>query len=391
MKKALILVALSIFILFTACLSVAEVDAIKEYLADNHTVIDLNDKVYIDSLNFPDIDQYDVFLSGEEHTIVQGQYLNRGLLQYFHEKAGVRIHLVEIGFGAGILLQEYLDTGDQELLDFCMQAVVGTQAHNKEYEEFWQWLYEYNQGFPEDERILIFGVDIDHQLVTARKGLQILTEKSGDPNKSLIPVVKEIALKGMQLELFKEFKEAIEVNPQGFQEFFGENLPFVEQLISSIESCLLFYEGGKDYAKQDHEARESAMMDRFLFVYNLYEGEKFYGHFGGAHIVRKKVNNKNIRCETFAMRLESVDSPVAGRVCSIGWGVIDRWPKSFREILLEFAQGKDLFVSLPSSGNVLADPSTFFGPTHTGGVTSDYFQKLILITDPIWVTPYEQE
>lgn len=44
------------------------------------------------------------------------------MLQYLHENQGVNYLLMEEGMGAGLLIDHYIQTGDEEILNFALEC-----------------------------------------------------------------------------------------------------------------------------------------------------------------------------------------------------------------------------------------------------------------------------
>ena len=65
-------------------------------------------------------------------------------------------------------------------------------SYNKEKYEFYKWLYEYNLQLDEQGKITIYGIDIEHQPLTAIKGISTLIDKNKEVPQSLEQAIKYI-------------------------------------------------------------------------------------------------------------------------------------------------------------------------------------------------------
>ena len=70
----------------------------------------------------------------------------------------MRYIVAELGLGASIYLNRYLETGDNALLDDIMNQLSGTASYTVEQRVFYQKLYEYNVGLPDEQKLRVIGL-----------------------------------------------------------------------------------------------------------------------------------------------------------------------------------------------------------------------------------------
>lgn len=198
------------------------IERVKNYLSDHAAVIDLNEELR--GSEFGSMEGYQVFLAGESHTMAKSYDAKKMLIRYFHEELGVDHILCEVGFGSGILLDQYIQTGDGELLKFYMDQLNGALYYSKEEARFWQWLYAYNEKQEEDRKLHVTGLDVEHQTATAAKGLSLLAEEERIPADCIAPLAEKLKNEDAAYDkLYIEIIAAIQDHPQECREFFGEN------------------------------------------------------------------------------------------------------------------------------------------------------------------------
>src|SRR3954454_11364895 len=91
-----------------------------------------------------DVRGKEVFLFGEEHNVTVNVDLDLALLKYLHKTAGVRVYLAEMNYSAAVLINRYLQGGDEKPLIFIFRELRGTLAWTVEYRLFLDRLREWN-------------------------------------------------------------------------------------------------------------------------------------------------------------------------------------------------------------------------------------------------------
>ena len=76
----------------------------------------------LDNKTFGNADNYRFFFAGEIHQQTMIYPAKKMMLQYLHENQGVNYLLMEEGMGAGLLIDHYIQTGDEEILNFALEC-----------------------------------------------------------------------------------------------------------------------------------------------------------------------------------------------------------------------------------------------------------------------------
>lgn len=401
-------VILIISFCFTGCQN-QQMFSVEEYNAKYAKTIDFEKG--IDNKTFGNAD-YRVFLAGEYHAQTKGYQSKKMLIQYLHEKQDVDYLICEVGMGHGMFLDDYIQNGDDEKLKFFMNQIENTMAWTKEEYEFWQWLYEYNQQQSEQDKLHIIGLDVEIERYPkcTIKGLSLLLDDSVTPAEEIQPLIER--MKQGDETVIWEFPKVLEKYPEQMQEAFGENFPWAEQYAKNVEATKKYFELDKSKGVNAHQIRDNAMADNLCFVLEqLPEDAKFFGQFGGAHVIQSAIDTGNGFDESydrFAMQLQEDDSPVKGEVCSIYMVFLQknedsRWGYSYMEYQSEMPiylfrnyYAQDTFIPLNEKGS----PFTRYGEEQVQdregsdnkaamGLT-DYFQKILLLPDSEACEPYQK-
>lgn len=391
---------------FTGCQN-QQMLSVEEYNAKYAKTIDFEKG--IDNKTFGNAD-YRVFLAGEYHAKTKGYQTQKMLIQYLYEEQDVDYLICELGMGQGFLLDDYIQTGNEENLIFMMEELEGTLAYTQDEYQLWKWLYDYNQQQPENDKLHIIGLDIEFQKKTSVRGLSLLMDNSVTPAKEIQPLIERI--KESDGTAAKEFPQALEKYPEQMKEIFGENFPWAEQYAKNVTATEKFFELNQSGGANAHQIRDDKMTDNLFFTMEqLPEDAKFFGQFGAEHILQSEMITTFVLQENynrFAMQLQADDSPVKGEVCSIYLVFLQKSqsPRSTNYYLMNESEipvdsfqdyfAQDIFIPLDEKGS----PFTRYGEEQVQdregsdnkaamGLT-DYFQKILLLPDSEACEPYQK-
>lgn len=397
---------LAISFCFTGCQN-QQMLSVEEYNAKYAKTIDFEKG--IDDKIFGNAD-YRIFLAGEYHAQTKGYQSKKMLIQYLHENQDVDYLICELGMGQGFLLDDYIQTGNEENLIFMMEELEGTLAYTQDEYQLWKWLYDYNQQQPENDKLHIIGLDIEFQKKTSARGLSLLMDNSVTPAKEIQPLIERI--KESDGTVVKEFPQALEKYPEQMKEIFGENFPWAEQYAKNVTATEKFFELNQSGGANAHQIRDDKMTDNLFFAMEqLPEDAKFFGQFGAEHILQSEMITTFVLQENynrFAMQLQADDSPVKGEVCSIYLAFLKKsqsprstayYPMNESEVPIDAFQdyyAQDTFIPLDEKGS----PFTRYGEEQVQdregsdnkaamGLT-DYFQKILLLPDSEACEPYQK-
>lgn len=327
-----------------------------------------------------DIDNYEVFLTGETHTMAKSDEFKKEFFSYLNKNAGIKNIIEEVGFGSGLLLNRYIQTGNEKDLEFYMKQLKGTMSYNKEKYEFYKWLYEYNLQLDEQGKITIYGIDIEHQPLTAIKGISTLIDKNKEVPQSLEQAIKYIEENNQTAILY--LKMAYDNNKEVCEEYFGDNFIIFENCIKNLYPV----ETGSDM-------RDKVMMDNFSFIYSLNKDEKFFGQLGSEHIYQDYMDSDYMSSDEvrFGILLNSNNSPVKNKVYSLLCVYQNIAGTNPSENSVDYSLIKnykeDMFVDLSQENSPFYKKKYFFKDKESAWATCDYIQGLMILIDSNETTP----
>ena len=377
-----------------------------KYLKDNSQSLNFtNDQLKGLNLLSDSLSGKRLFITAESHGVSVNQKLEFEFLKYFKDKANIKYYLQETAFSTSMLLNKYLETGDEDILNQVFNPLEGTFAWTKEKYNLWQNLYKFNQSLPVEERIIVLGFDIEHQIENAFWYLNTIIPEKEIPQKIKEHITKIKSIynnKEYNKRIIKNFayelQDDIETNQEIYHNFFGEDFFGLKIVNDNIVNRYIAYEKRN---KAWNNTRDKMMYDNFLRIYSRYSEGKYYGQWGLNHAFQEKQDEVN----WFAAKLDNdEDSPLKNQILSIVYlyqnctrinnnGEYSETSMSnniSRQIELLSKEEINLFKlngkQSPFNDNLIWMLSE---TAPKKGVTTDYFQYLIFLKDFKASTPLE--
>lgn len=356
----------------------------------------------LDNKTFGNADDYRFFFAGEIHQQTMIYPAKKMMLQYLHENQGVNYLLMEEGMGAGLLIDHYIQTGDEEILNFALECKKGLHTDAELERDLWQWLYEYNSQQPEDKKIHAIGIDIEFNTVATLKGLTLLIqnpEQVEDEWKTLYQKAITIKRDSYDEQAVKAFSELIHLTfPEGqnekkMREVFGDNYDIAVRIYDNMvfASTPEFY-NSKFHTDTDitfYDKRDEHAIEVIRWLLNrLPEDAKFFAQYGAAHTYQKEMplTNYNQKYNRLGMRLNEGRFPLKGQVCTIPYFIFQKGEESrevesnlFYSDWLQDYVDEPTFISLDEEDSPFSKEGVVALKEGCEGVLTDYFQKILIL------------
>jgi hypothetical protein len=292
------------------------------YLTENSQTIALDEPFSFDELG-KDVAQNRFVLVGEIHGSKQPNNFDLALFKYLHQNHNINHYIAEVDFVQASLLNEFLSSGDNKLLNNALAKWAVVQGrNNKDYFDKYRGLHEYYKQLPENEKFEIIGVDRIQDAALLKKFLINLYPNNNAENiaaiesQSLVKTIEELS------ELYSNSPDTL---------FILSHLKFNIALL------------------EEKEQRDEIMFQNFSRLYKEYQLEeaKFYGFMGLGHVFQYRVNGMH----PFASKLRISELGFEGKMLTIN-------------IMLN-----DSYMVMPS--NMLPSFMTDGGPYTKMAVSSD--------------------
>ena len=192
---------------------------------------------------------------------------------------GMRYLLTEDGLMEGVLLDNYISGGDEQLLDDY--AAVRDDVSDGQL-DFYRWLRSYNETLPAADRLHLVGLGVDTSSRLNAQALALLRSESAasaETAESLSDIAYWLDKSAKQPSttagdyLVLRLSQELENDPEAVTALFGEATPLVEQLCSQTDVSEEF----RNEEGTDGELSQ-VMFENFCAVSDMLpEGTRFYG------------------------------------------------------------------------------------------------------------------
>lgn len=370
----------------------------KDYLSKNNKPINLedtNDFSGLESLK-DDLQDKKIIFTGEDHTLTKDDLFKIKMIKYLQKEIDLKYYLDEGGYANTYFFNKYLKTGDENILKQAFNQVEGTAMHNIDDYNFYKSLYEFNQTLPEDKRIEIVGIDIEHGGLSSYEFIMDIMKNNSLKTKPLDKLltglkkyhqreINPINLRTLNQNLIDDVKK----NEKVYKDIFGKNLEDFKYLLNNIEAmCVSYSSEEKDW----NNVRDKYIYDNFKYIDSKLDNAKYFGQWGGAHVYQDTIYESYYDLNyDFIASLLNKDDQYKGKILSIQYGY---YSKSNMEINSKV--DKNLFNDYINSGkytlfklngknspfsNDFVYPLHFKPKPQENQVTTDLFEYLMLIND----------
>ncbi len=281
-------------------------DIAQRHMEQYAVSLSLDDMAALDNVDFA---SYKVVFLGEGHGVAKNTELKLAFIKYLNENLSMRYLIEEAGYCSAIIIDRYLRTGDERLIAWMISAAPGTYIYTEEYYEFFLRLYEYNKSLPEDRKIIILGIDVEHQVSFGLEVLSTFAIEGAEMPASVKTVFDTIMHEQPTADRLAAALETVEANEKAFRGYLGDGYTDFYFGLRSIWQAWVFY----SEKAHDLATREAFICENFRDLYALHEMDLCFGMFGEAHSGR---TGRFAYQKSLAYHLDSEFEPTKGRVVS---------------------------------------------------------------------------
>lgn len=267
-----------------------------------------------------------VYLFGETHRCTEYQQFRNALFQYLVKEKGVRVLVEESGYATAFLENETVQ-GRLSFSDWLDRCTL-----SKEDYELYSWIADWNSGRDAAEKISIIGIDITDDVGNIQTLCQYLLKNhdfsSADTQTQwlLTAIREQNPFSSLQLQTFQEkflpqLAELYQTKPKQLETVLGTQTVYLER-------ALLGWEEAQEQRRFKGETeqlggpgdvyRENCLYEHFMWEYQQRPDAKYYGQFGGAHVLMSDYSGKLYRVQnSFVTRLAEIGSPLNGKLTVI--------------------------------------------------------------------------
>ncbi len=341
-----------------------------------------------------DLENNEIFLTGENHGVKANIALRIKFLKYYKEKTNFRYYLCELPYSMTYFLNTYLKTKDENILKDIYKPLKGTDAWNKDEYDYWGTLYEFNMGLPRDDRMILVGTDIEHQPQNAIRFMKYCLDKNhvwGLINDYVEEFTDKDDIINEEVEYFyKKINEELSQNEDLYKSLLGEYYYKFKHVNDNLLNMFKVYTG-----TNFNGIRDVKMYENFLSLSACLPKGKYFGQLGLSHIFQRAFPN----ISWLGSSLNKEGSRFKGKVLSIAYAYQNcryLYPTTRRNYassidtleptIEEFKHFIDSDYALfkLNGADSPFDKELIWPLEHKapkGGVTTDYFQYLVVAKD----------
>jgi len=275
------------------------------YLQENAT--DITSGISAAKISDPIFFNNQLFLLGEIHGIQKGQDVDFDMVTLLNQKIKLNTYVAEFDFAKAYFLNQYLKTGDEELINAVFQDWVKQDAQwgNQDFQHKIKKIRTYNQNLKPDRRIYFEGIDqIQNPLLVARYLNTILKDPTMNKvQTSFSELIDALNAKNDSLII------ALSIHLENDPVFHNQHIEAskIAELKYILRNC-----------RSIKSSREEVLYKNFaaLFEMRNWKNKKLYGFFGFAHVIQSEGNQGKFK--SLAVRLEEDPNlHLKGKIISI--------------------------------------------------------------------------
>ncbi len=342
------------------------------------------------------LQNYEFIFTGEFHGTIGNYQMDFAMIKQLNELGWLDYYSPEMPYSFCWLVNQFLESGDTDLLDDLFRPFRGTLGWSKEHVQHYINIYNYNKTLPADKKIKVVGLEVEHAPENALRMMHELIGGREIPvelNSYLSPLNSLFQKTGFSYrelnQLTKPIEDAFGSLGPTFIEFFGSNWSDFKQI---IELSNRTYEAKfLNDKNQFFTAREALIFQNFQKFHDEFPEGNWYGQWGSRHIHQHLIEE----LESIAHKLDTKDaSPIKGKILSIAYiyqnsSHLKNDPYRSNPINnVTFKRDFELlslgpFTLVPLNLEDSPFRKGLIWPmnssTPTDGVTTDYFQYLVLM------------
>ncbi|MGD1844737.1 MAG: hypothetical protein ACFB10_05015 [Salibacteraceae bacterium] len=325
-----------------------------------------------------DLARHKYFFLGEKHHHPGNYDGQLKFIRYFNAQGGIRLIAIERGPAFVHLLQRYLNSGETAHLDDLKNYTFSTP----DFYQFAEKLAAYQQGLPQEQRLILRGIDLENQSAAALKVFTMRLPEGNPPTawEALLTQVKN-ALEAPEMvrQTFDSLRNAVLTNMNAharvFEQWAGQDYPGLHELLVGMDQSKNYYLLREKDLSRAYQYREVKLFQNFRNFASAFPDEKIVAQMGQIHTLKQPIAEweelKN--WQSLASRVEKGTKTKEGSiVCCITYHYLhgqsdwdkQLFSKELNEVLLKGSRSFMELVRLP--------------PSDKASLSSPYFQYVVV-------------
>ncbi len=316
MKKhkiiTMIAVVSSILLIAVGCEAkpLSEAEYIKKYAVE-FNIDEIKNNSELDSIK-ESIKDKKIIFTNEMHGVKENATIQTKMAQYLIDNWELKNVLIEAGYAAGTILNTYIQTGDEELLEEYKNNHLMSKANYDLYYDYLKSLYEKNKELPEENKIRLIGIDSMESGPGVKMFIDLLIKNNSNLSPEQINALNTFNAEIGETEIINstqvydveenkknvlnavnKLEGHIASNKSLYEANLGDSLFDLQVVLNNIKNDQDF--GGEPLTtvyddKEFYEIRDKYTYDNYKMLDDKLNLDKSYMHYGVAHAYQKEFN-----------------------------------------------------------------------------------------------------
>lgn len=407
-KKKIYLFSISVIVAFALLTAVllftidyfVTKDKINSYLANNYSQLTTDgDNVYGNVIS----GEYRVFLAGETRGTAKNYTAQLAFIKMLYKDYGVDRILMELPHSCCVLLNDYLVTGDETLLEEVFHSMPDhCYMKSQSYTEFFRQLKDFNDGLAQDKKLKLLGLEMEFSDTSIKNAIFILQQMisgvettSDEINanwESLAALDAEQNYSNQTLsDIFGALSTDLSLDKNIVYAALGSDAADYHCVVNSLTESLASLSSGLN-ASQSAQAKENLLYSNFKIFYDSEPQKSYFGQFEARHVYLSTMNSAQAK-RSLAQQLNSW-AALQNKICVIKYSYNGCYSADF-EKSREYSIGQTMYEKEFNNYGGAASSLTLFRldgkdsiyasqqimVSGGGRRTTDYYQYVLLIED----------
>jgi len=293
-----------------------------DYLKENSETVSLSESFSFKMLD-NDIKENRLIMVGEIHGFEEPQKFDYELFTHLHKNHNIKQYYAELDYVQALLLNQYLESGDENLLkDVLRKWAVPQGRNNKDYNDKYRKFHQYYNQLSKQDKFKFIGVDKLQDVHLTLNYLNSLNEST-------------------QVEINETLDLDAILSQIGQLDSIYSNSPDTLFTLTHIKNNLKHY--------TENTNREKVMFENFYTLYKQTDDgiSRAYGYFGLFHVFQYQVNGK----QPLASQIRASDLGLENKMLSMNFLMVDSYMIMPSNQLPEFIRDNGKYTKMPISSD----------------------------------------
>lgn len=227
-----------------------------------------------------------ILLTGEKHREPCNYPIQQQLFDYTYQNQDRKHLLIEYSYSFGFLIQEYIDSGDTNLLKELTFFGFGQDV-------LFDWIKDLGSNY-NGKRMFVHGVDLENQPAIMLLCLHRLYSKHEIEDSRLTAFIEKDSISLIEAQqiamlCFEDF----DANRRTYWQILKEDFPAVDRIYRDYDKAMKYYDLRKHKLMAEaFEYREEALVHNIESTLQKFDSEaKYFGQFGHIHTTLSEVDS----------------------------------------------------------------------------------------------------